>query len=209
MNKQTSLSAFDDELTQVRSKKKVFLAKKDRIIPWRVAHVNQTALLQKENAKTSPTIWNGCSEFIFNKSSMISPMNAASWRLLTIVPFRILVSEFEQSDPQRRYPRQISQSIDCKRTAGKALFTQVVKMLMAKGLILEKRTVVDSTIIDALSSIKNKNKARDPEGKSTKKGNTWYFGYKAHIGVDNDSGFVHTVVGTSENEHDVTQNEKI
>ena len=89
------------------------------------------------------------------------------------------------------------------------LFTQVVKMLMAKGLILKKGTIVDSTIIAAPSSTKNKDKARDPEAKSTKKGNTWHFGYKAHIGVDKDSGLVHTVVGTPANEHDVTQTENL
>ena len=89
------------------------------------------------------------------------------------------------------------------------LFTQVVKMLMAKGLILKKGTIVDSTIIAAPSSTKNKDKARDSEAKSTKKGNTWHFGYKVHIGVDKNSGLVHTIVGTSANEHDVTQTENL
>ena len=63
---------------------------------------------------------------------------------------------------------------------------------------------MDSTLISAPSSTKNREKKRDPEAHSVKKGNTWHFGYKAHIGVDKDSGLVHTINGTSANVHDVT-----
>ena len=61
---------------------------------------------------------------------------------------------------------------------------------------------MDSTLIAAPSSTKNKEKQRDPEAHSVKKGNQWYFGYKEHIGVDADSGLVHTVETTSANMHD-------
>ena len=84
------------------------------------------------------------------------------------------------------------------------LFAQVVQHLMEKGLILKKGTIVDSTIIEAPSSTKNKGKERDPDAHQVKKGNTWHFGYKAHIGVDQDSGLVHSVEVTSANTHDVT-----
>ena len=70
------------------------------------------------------------------------------------------------------------------------LFAQVVAMLMERGLILKKGTIVDSTLIAAPSSTKNKEKQRDPEAHSVKKGNQWYFGYKEHIGVDTDSGYL-------------------
>jgi IS5 family transposase len=66
----------------------------------------------------------------------------------------------------------------------KKLFAQVVKLLEEKGLILKKGTIVDSTIVASPSSTKNQEKRRDPDAHQTKKGNTWYFGYKAHIGVD-------------------------
>jgi hypothetical protein len=59
--------------------------------------------------------------------------------------------------------------------------------------------VVDATLIAALSSTKNASGERDPEMHQTKKGNQWYFGMKAHIGVDADSGLVHTVKGTAAN----------
>ena len=77
-------------------------------------------------------------------------------------------------------------------------------LLQAKGLMLRSGTAVDATLISAPSSTKNVRGERDPEMKQTKKGNQWYFGMKAHIGVDAQSGFVHTVVGTAANVNDVT-----
>ncbi len=63
---------------------------------------------------------------------------------------------------------------------------------------------MDSTIIAAPSSTKNRNKQPDPDAHQVKKGNSWHFGYKAHIGADKDSGLVHTIKVTSANIHDVT-----
>ena len=76
-------------------------------------------------------------------------------------------------------------------------------LLGAKGLLLRSGTAVDATLISAPSSTKNDSGERDPEMKATKKGNQWYFGMKAHIGVDAQSGLVHTVVGTSANVNDL------
>jgi IS5 family transposase len=78
-------------------------------------------------------------------------------------------------------------------------------ILQAKGLMMKKGTVVDATLIAAPSSTKNAKGERDPEMKQAKKGNQWYFGMKAHIGVDADSGLVHSVVGTAASVNDVTQ----
>ena len=88
-------------------------------------------------------------------------------------------------------------------------FAVVLKTLTDRGLILKKGTIVDSTIISAPSSTKNKEKKRDPDAHSVKKGTTWYFGYKAHIGVDKDSGLVHHVEVTSANVHDVEMTPKL
>jgi len=76
-------------------------------------------------------------------------------------------------------------------------------LLLAKGLMLRTGTAVDATLISAPSSTKNADGERDPEMKQTKKGNNWYFGMKAHIGVDAASGLVHTVVGTAANINDL------
>lgn len=75
--------------------------------------------------------------------------------------------------------------------------------LTRKGLMLKRGSIVDATIIAAPSSTKNEAGARDPEMHQVKKGNQWYFGMKAHVGVDADSGLVHTVVTTAANEADV------
>jgi transposase, IS5 family len=77
--------------------------------------------------------------------------------------------------------------------------------LAARGLLLKSGTAVDATLIAAPSSTKNSSGERDPEMHQTQKGNQWHFGMKAHIGVDADSGLVHTVVGTAANVNDVTQ----
>ena len=70
--------------------------------------------------------------------------------------------------------------------------------------MLKTGTVVDATLISAPSSTMNSSGERDPEMHQTKKGNQWHFGMKAHIGVDADSGLVHSVIGTAANVHDIT-----
>src|SRR6202008_1693101 len=82
---------------------------------------------------------------------------------------------------------------------------QVNAHLARKGLLLKRGSIVDATIIAAPSSTKNAEGQRDPEMHQTKKGNEWHFGMKAHIGVDADSGLVHTVTTTAANEADVEQ----
>jgi IS5 family transposase len=86
-----------------------------------------------------------------------------------------------------------------KHQLTEALFTQINSLLAEKGLLLGKGTIVDATIIAAPSSTKNQAKARDPEMHQTKKGNQWYFGMKAHIGVDADSRLTHTLSCTPAN----------
>ena len=68
---------------------------------------------------------------------------------------------------------------------------------------------MDSTIISAPSSTKNKEHKRDPEAHSVKKGNEWKFGYKAHVGVDSKSGLVHSLEVTAANVHDVTMTSEL
>lgn len=86
-----------------------------------------------------------------------------------------------------------------------AMLVEVNAMLIERGLLMSKGTLVDATLIAAPSSTKNQEHARDPEMHQTKKGNQWYFGLKAHIGVDKESGLVHTLVTTSANVSDISQ----
>ena len=85
------------------------------------------------------------------------------------------------------------------------ILKQVNAHLARKGLLLKRGSIVDATIIAAPSSTKNAEGKRDPEMHQTKKGEQWHFGMKAHIGVDADSGLVHTVTTTAANEADVEQ----
>jgi len=111
---------------------------------------------------------------------------------------------FQQSGAGRGYAGPIPESADPQWDQEK-LFAQVTELLQEQGLLLQKGTIVDSTLISAPSSTKNAEKKRDPEAHSTKKGNTWHFGYKAHIGMDKDTGLVlvHTLKVTAANVHDV------
>jgi IS5 family transposase len=85
------------------------------------------------------------------------------------------------------------------------IFEAVKGHLQAAGLLLRQGTIVDATIIAAPSSTKNSTGERDPEMHQTKKGNQWYFGMKAHVGSDAESGMVHSLIGTAANAADVTQ----
>jgi IS5 family transposase len=107
---------------------------------------------------------------------------------VSILRFRHLLEEHELS------PR-ILQVINAK--------------LAAHGLLLKSGTVVDATLIAAPSSTKNSSGKRDPQMHQVKKGKQWHFGMKAHIGVDADSGLVHSVIGTAANVNDVTQGQAL
>ena len=87
---------------------------------------------------------------------------------------------------------------------GRALFEAVHRHLEANGMKVSTGTIVDATIISAPSSTKNADKARDPEMHQTKKGNQWYFGMKAHIGVDSRTKIIHAVAATAANVADST-----
>ena len=86
-----------------------------------------------------------------------------------------------------------------------SIFNAINGHLAEKGLFLREGTIVDATLIAAPPSTKNKAGKRDPEMHQSKKGNQWYFGMKAHIGVDAHSGLVHTVIGTAGNVSDISQ----
>ena len=91
-----------------------------------------------------------------------------------------------------------------KHEIGRQLFEQVHVHLEAQGIKVSKGTIVDATIISAPSSTKNADKSRDLDMHQTKKGNQWYFGMKAHIGVDSKTKVIHAVVATAANVADST-----
>ena len=88
---------------------------------------------------------------------------------------------------------------------GEGLLEEINAHLESQGLRLKEGTIVDASIIEAPSSTKNRAGERDPEMHQTKKGNQWHFGMKAHIGVDSQTGVVHSLTTTAANAHDVTE----
>jgi IS5 family transposase len=89
------------------------------------------------------------------------------------------------------------------------VFATVNGYLGDKGMLLREGTIVDATIIHAPPSTKNKDHKRDPDMHQTRKGNQWYFGMKAHIGVDAESGLTHTLTTTAANVGDVVEIDKL
>jgi len=92
-----------------------------------------------------------------------------------------------------------------KHELGQKLFESQNQIFDAQGWIMRGGSIVDATIIAAPSSTKNADHARDPEMRQTKKGNQWYFGMKAHIGVDAGTGYIHSVTATGANVHDLDE----
>ena len=88
---------------------------------------------------------------------------------------------------------------------GEGLLQEINAHLESQGLRLREGTIVDASIIEAPSSTKNRAGERDPEMHQTKKGNQWHFGMKLHIGVDSETGVVHSMTTTAANVHDVRE----
>ena len=92
-----------------------------------------------------------------------------------------------------------------KHELGEQLFAAQGQIFEEQGWVMRGGSIVDATIIAAPSSTKNATGTRDPDMRATKKGNQWYFGMKAHIGVDAGTGYVHAVRVTGANATDLSQ----
>ena len=209
MKKQISLSAFSDELAKVRTKKKEFLSQMDRIIPWgEWRALIQPYYYKGERGNKPYELGLMLRLFILQNLYDLSDEGTVA----EVIDSRAF-SEFCGVDSSNQVPDGDTlgrfRNLLMKHGLQQQLFAQVVGMLMERGLILKKGTIVDSTIISAPSSTKNEEKKRDPDAHQVKKGNTWHFGYKAHIGVDRDSGIVHTVKATAANVHDVSMTSEL
>ena len=200
-----SMSALSDELAQVRTKKKEFLAQIERIVPWKewLALIQPCYYKGERGNKPYPLETMLRLYLLQNLYDLSDEATAAE-----AIDSRAF-SDFCGVDSSNQVPDGDTigrfRNLLMKNGLQEKLFAQVVAALMERGLILKRGTIVDSTIISAPSSIKNKEKKRDPDAHQVKKGNTWHFGYKAHIGADKDSGLVHTIAVTAANVHDVSQ----
>ena len=192
-------------LSTKRTRKREFLAQMERVVPW----TELEALI----APYAPQGLRGRPPFLVSTMLRIHFMqqwftlsDPAMEEALHDVP---LFREFAALNYETRLPDESTilrfrHLLEENKLAAQILQT-VNELLQAKGLLLKAGTVVDATLIAAPSSTKNASGARDPEMHQTKKGNQWHFGMKAHIGVDADSGLVHTVRGTAANVNDVVE----
>ncbi len=186
-----------------KTRREVFLEEMDQVVPWkslvsliepvypeagRGRHPYPLETMLRVHLMQN---WFGLSDPAMEEALYeITPMRAFAGLSLTkpipdettIFNFRHLLEEYELA-PE--------------------ILARVNAYLGRKGLMLKRGAIVDATIIAAPSSTKNADGERDPEMHQTKKGNQWHFGMKAHIGVDADSGLVHTVTTTAANEADV------
>jgi IS5 family transposase len=204
--KQLSFSDAEYGSKRKRTRREVFLGEMDRAVPWRRLEALIEPHYPKVGGGRPPYAlstmlrihclqqWYGLSdpameEALYEIASMrqfagLSLARGAVPDETTILKFRHLL---ERHDLARQ------------------IFEAIKDHLHAKGLMLRQGTIVDATIVSAPSSIKNSTGERDPQMHQTRKGNQWYFGMKAHVGVDAESGLVHSLVGTAANVADVTQ----
>ena len=198
-------SSLDLNLSNKKTRKREFLLEMDRVVPW-AALVELIAPYYPEGKNGRPP---------FALESMLRVHFMQQWFTLSDPAmeeafFDIpLYREFAQLDAHGRLPDESTifrfrHRLEEHKLAEQILAT-VNEQLSSKGLLLKAGTAVDATLIAAPTSTKNKDKARDPEMHSRKKGNQWYFGMKAHIGVDADSGLVHTVRSTAGHVHDINE----
>ena len=204
--KQLSLATTGFELVTKRTRKREFLGEMNLVVPWA-----ELVGLIEPHAPTGKTgrppfavatmlrihfmqQWFGLSDPAMEEALHDVPLYCEFARLdagITRLPDESTILRFRHLLEEQGLSQQIMDTINAT--------------LATKGLMLKTGTVVDATLIAAPSSTKNSSGERDPEMHQAKKGNQWHFGMKAHIGVDADSGLVHTVIGTAANVNDVTQ----
>lgn len=204
MERQMRLAEINDEFGEARTNKKEFLEKMERIIPWEeMKKIIEPCYYKGEHGNKPYPLELMLRIFILQNLYDLADMKVMN----EIIDSRAFTAfcgvnspyEVPDGDTIGRFRNLLE-----KNHIQEKIFVMIVDILKNRGLILKKGTIVDSTLIAAPSSTKNKEKKRDPEAKSTKKGNQWHFGYKAHIGVDRESGLIHHIKATPANEHDIT-----
>lgn len=192
-------------LSTRRTRKAEFLDEMERVVPWRelVSLVSAAAPLKTTGRPPFPhetmlrlhfmQQWFGLSDLGMEEALFDIPLYRQFAGLTNSerLPDRVTILRFRHLLEAHQMAEQILATVNATLTE--------------KGLLLRQGTAIDATLIAAPSSTKNDRGERDPEMHQTRKGNQWHFAMKAHVGVDADSGLVHTVVGTAANVNDVTQ----
>ena len=196
-------------LSKRRTRKAVFLDEMNLVVPW--SELLSLIAPHAPRAKTGrpafelETVlrihfvqqWFGLSDLAMEEALFATELYRDFVGLSSVerIPDRVGILRFRRLLEEHHLAKQI--------------LATVIATLTDKGLMLREGTGVDATMIAAPSSTKNKDGERDPEMRQAKKGNQWHFGIKCHIGLEADSGLVHSVVGTAANVNDVTQASKL
>jgi len=205
--KQLGFGDYEQSTAKKRTKREKFLAGMEKVVPWKAL----IDLIEPHYPKSS------------------SKGGRPAYPLETMLRVHLMQQWYDLSDPamedalievpiMRRFAGidLISERIPDETTIlafrhllekhnlGEQIFETVKAHLKANGMAMKQGTIIDATLIAAPSSTKNEKGERDPEMHQTKKGNQWYFGMKVHIGVDKDTGLIHSVETTAANVHDLT-----
>ncbi len=201
--RQISLASTGFEKFSRATKRSVFLAEMDRVVPWSVL-CELIAPVYPQNEVGRPPV--GLERMLrihflqawFNLSDpAVEEALYDSEAMRQFVGIDLGVERAPDETTICKFRHLLT-----KNQLGKKVFARVNEHLKASGMKLSTGTIVDATIISAPSSIKNKDGKRDPEMHQTKKGNQWYFGMKAHVGVDSQTKLIHSVEATAANVHD-------
>ena len=201
--KQTSLGLGQ---SSKRTRRRVFLEEMDRVVPWSDL-VGLISPYMPEGRRGRPPF---AVEVMLRVHFMQQWFNLSDPAMEEALHDMALFRDFaglggwDDRVPDETTILRFRRVLEKHKLAPKVLQT-INDLLRSKGLMLRAGTVVDATLIAAPSSTKNADGERDPEMKQSKNGNQWYFGMKAHIGVDAESGLVHTVRGTTGSTNDVTE----
>ena len=203
----TQMSFGDAEYAGKRkqTRREIFLAEMERVVPWKslLNLIEPFYPIAGNGRPPYPLETMLRVHLLQNWYGLSDP--AMEEALYEITPMRVFAGlSLSAPIPDETTILNFRRLIETNELAPEIL-SRVNAYLGRKGLLLKRGSVVDATIIAAPSSTKNAKGERDPEMHQTKKGNQWYFGMKAHIGVDADSGLVHTVSTTAANEADVDQ----
>ena len=210
MKGQTTLTDVEYSKRKRITKKEEFLNAMDKIIPWDkwIEEINKYYYHNKVGRKARDIetmlrmylmqIW-------FNLSDEgIEDSIYDSYAMRCFSKINFLEEQVPDATTLLHFRRILESN-----NISKKLLEEINKILEKSGQIMKGGTIVDATIISAPSSTKNKENKRDEEMHSTKKGGNWYYGMKLHAGVDAGSGYIHTIVGTAANIHDITETKNL
>ena len=209
--KQSSFASLNFATKKKQTRREVFLAEMEQVVPWKELEALVEPHYPREGRRGRQPM--GLStmlriHFMQQWYALSDPaMEDALYEIESMRRFAGLELN-EDAIPDETTILKFRRLLEQHQLAQKILDT-VNAHLGQKQLLLRQGTIVDATIIHAPSSTKNQEKKRDPEMHQTKKGNQYYFGMKAHIGVDLGSGLVHTVTGTAANVADVVEVAKV